>query len=203
MAVFSAMGVMITLFWLINVVMAIFLGLQKFDRPEWGLAIKLGLFLAVIGAGLGYLMTSPTAEQLATMEATGRPTQLIGAHSVGVPDGGQGLPFVGWSTEGGDLRIGHFIGLHGMQVLPLIGWFIVKQNSRLSARRKNGLIWTAGLSYLGVIFVVTWQALRAEPLIYPSTLTLISWAIWLVATITASLWFLRPETSKQAVYEQA
>lgn len=45
-------------------------------------------------------------------------------HSVGHLSMGATLPFLGWSLSIGDLRIAHFIGLHGLQVLPLWGWIV-------------------------------------------------------------------------------
>ena len=64
-------------------------------------------------------MTRPTAAQLDEARATGR-MAIAGAHTVGAPDGGPGLPGTGWSVEHGDLRIPHFVGLHAMQILPLL-----------------------------------------------------------------------------------
>src|SRR4051812_8397541 len=55
------------------------------------LAIRLGAGVALVGMGLGMLMTGPTAEQLDNFQG------IAGAHTVGVPDGGPGLPLLGWS----------------------------------------------------------------------------------------------------------
>ncbi|MFN2322041.1 MAG: hypothetical protein ABR510_03685 [Trueperaceae bacterium] len=39
----------------------------------------------------------------------------LAAHS------GNGSVDAGWRTDVGDLRVGHFVGLHGLQVIPLGG----------------------------------------------------------------------------------
>ena len=70
-----------------------------------------GMTLTIVGAFTGGLMTRPTTAQLADARAGGRMT-VAGAHTVGGPDGGPGLPVTGWSREHGDLRVPHFIGLH-------------------------------------------------------------------------------------------
>jgi len=52
------------------------------------------------------------------------------AHTYGAPDGGPGIPFLNWSTIAGDLRIGHFVTLHGLQVIPLIALLIKEKVKR-------------------------------------------------------------------------
>jgi hypothetical protein len=64
----------------------------------------------------------------------------------------------------------HFVGLHALQVLPLLGWLLGRA-TRLPGGIRLVLIVTAGLAYLGVVVVLTWQALCAQSVIAPDALT--------------------------------
>jgi hypothetical protein len=145
---------------------------------------------------VAYLMTSgPTPAQLAALEA-GEPLTILGAHSVGVEDGEPGLPLLGWSTTGGDLRVGHFAGLHAMQVLPLLGFLLTRPAAvrRWNLRQRTRLMLIAGASYLALTMLVTWQALRGQSIVAPDGLTLLVAAAGAgvaLALTAASLW-LRP-----------
>jgi hypothetical protein len=113
---------------LLGAIVAILLLMQRMTDPTFAWPLRLGVLLSLVGMAVAFLMTQPTTLQLAALHA-GQPVKIIGAHSVGVADGGPGLPFLGWSTVGGDLRIPHFVGLHALQVLPFIGWFLSRHRS--------------------------------------------------------------------------
>ena len=111
--VYAVMALSIACIWLSMVLLTIVLFRQPFAGSAWGWSLRLGMVLAVFGTGSGGLMTMPSSQQLAEAHAAGR-TPIVGAHTVGAPDGGRGLPVTGWSVEHGDLRIAHFIGMHGL-----------------------------------------------------------------------------------------
>ena len=112
---------------------------------------------------------------------------IAGAHSVGVRDGGPGLPVTGWSTTGGDLRIGHFVGLHALQALPLLAFLLNRYLAgRLDERTRARLVLVAGGAYGVLVPLLTWQALRAQPLLQPDALTLAAFALLAVATAAAT-----------------
>jgi len=197
----TVMALAIMVLWFTNFAIAGVLWFERFDSPVVAWSVRLGLIICIIGMGLGYLMTSPSAQQMANWQAGGE-INIIGAHSVGVADGGEGLPFVNWSTEGGDLRIGHFVGMHALQVLPLLGWFLERrrttqnraQRRASSARAYVERVFVAAASYLAITLLVTWQALRAQPLIAPDGLTLSVFTSIIILTLAAYLWTLRPHT---------
>jgi hypothetical protein len=94
-----------------------------------------------------------------------------GGHTVGAPDGGPGLPITDWSTEHGDLRIGHFVGLHALQALPILAWLLATFTG-LDERTRVRLLRVAAVGYAGLIALATWQALRGQPLLRPDLGTL-------------------------------
>ena len=107
----------------------------------WGL--RLGLLLFVLGSVLGGAMVG------------------LNQHTVGAPDGGPGLPGVGWSTRAGDLRVAHFLGLHALQLVPLLGWAL----GRWVPRRAALLTWAGALAYAALVAGLFGQAMAGVPLI--------------------------------------
>jgi hypothetical protein len=164
-----------------------------FDKPgdralRW--SIRLALATTLGGMLLGNLMFRATPAQQQAEAASGR-LDHFGSHSVGVEDGGPGLPITGWSTEGGDLRIGHFLGVHSLQLIPLLALGLVLLARRVPALRPEGprtaLVFAGTAAYAGLIWLVTWQAQRGESVVHPSAPTLLASALLLSATVALSL----------------
>jgi hypothetical protein len=147
-AVFGLMGLMI----LVNTALIIYLTYlyfrADFDLPKavvWGM--RLGLIMFLLASAQGGFMSNQTG------------------HAVGVADGGAGLPFVNWSTEGGDLRIAHFVGMHAFQAVPLFALMLVWIEKRFAAIRATAWTIVFSLIYFGMFSLVFIQALRGKPIL--------------------------------------
>jgi hypothetical protein len=101
-------------------------------------AIRLGIIIFVIFSFEGFAMGSRLN------------------HSVGALNDNSNLFIIGWSKTVGDLRVSHFIGMHALQVLPILSFYVIK-NTKL----------TIALSVIyGLLAILTLiQALQGRPLI--------------------------------------
>jgi hypothetical protein len=188
---YRTMGGAIVVLWLMCLALGVLLLIQRLPDPIMAMGIRLGVLVALVGMAVGFLMLGAKNEQPAAL-AAGLPS-LAGAHTIGEPDGGPGLPFVGWSTTSGDLRVGHFIGMHAMQVLPLLAFVLARrQDARLGgAGHRIALVVIAGLSFLGLVVLLTWQALRGQSVVAPDLLTLGAFGTLVAASLLAVGFVLR------------
>lgn len=143
-AVFSTMGILI----LVNTIAAGYAWYLFLRRP----ASIGGAHLSGVRSGLAIFV-------LASL--IGAVMAARGAHGVGVRDGGPGLPIMNWSTTGGDLRVAHFVGMHALQALPLLGWSLERR--RTSAARRWVQLSAVFLFTLTTLLAV--QAFAGMPLL--------------------------------------
>ena len=101
-------------------------------------AIRWGIFLFVVFSFEGFVMGSRLT------------------HTIGGPDGGDGIPFLNWSTKFGDPRVAHFIGMHALQVLPILAFYLLKNTKT---------ILLASIVYALLALFTLVQALQGRPLL--------------------------------------
>ena len=101
-------------------------------------AIRLSIFIFVVfsleGAAMG-----------------GRQT-----HTIGNEIQNTFLPFFKWNMKKGDLRVAHFIGMHALQIIPLLSFYAVKNTKAVFV--------LSGIYLLFAVFVLI-QALQSNPFI--------------------------------------
>lgn len=185
----SIMAASIGTLWVATFVVSIILFRNPLGDRARTLAIRAGALIALAGMALAFLMTGPTAAQLDDWQG------IAGAHTVGLADGGPGLPLLGWSTVAGDLRIPHFIGMHALQAIPLALILIELAARRIAVLRdvdvRYRLVAIVSAAYVAVLAVLTWQALRGQSIVAPdaatATATLVIAALALAAAAVVLL----------------
>ena len=105
--VFALMGLGVALNTTMGaIVFLLFMFTWEKGKEAYLAGIRIGLLVFLLGSAEGAVMIGSNA------------------HTVGAPDGGPGWWPLFWSTVAGDLRVAHFIGIHGIQVLPLTGFLL-------------------------------------------------------------------------------
>jgi hypothetical protein len=185
------MAASITTLWVATFVVSIVLFRNALGDRARTVAIRAGAIIALGGMALAFLMTGPTAQQLDDWQG------IAGAHTVGLADGGPGLPLLGWSTVAGDLRIPHFVGMHALQIIPLALILIELASRRVAVLRdvtvRVRLVIVVTAAYVAVLAMLTWQALRGQSILAPDAATVaVTLVIAAVALVAAAIVIVRP-----------
>ncbi len=180
-AMWGVMAASIGVVWSVTFVIAIILFRVPLGDRARTVGIRAGVVIALIGMALGALMTGPTAGQLSNYQG------IVGAHTVGLADGGPGLPLLGWSTVGGDLRIPHFVGMHALQVLPLLVLLLELLAARVVVLRDPRVrlrtVVLAIVLYAATLVIITAQALSGQSIVAPAGAVLVSGAATVVVGV--------------------
>lgn len=117
------------------------------SAADFGPALRLGVAYGFIGSCILTLITAGTMSSMA-------------GHTIGTPGPGAAtIPLLGWSATVGDLRPAHFVALHMMQALPLLGLWIDKRG------KPAGTLRIAAILYAVITLGLFAQAVMGLPVI--------------------------------------
>lgn len=145
-AIYPVMGAMAVTLTLPSLVMgrAFLRHRASSDNPAFLLSLGLGL---VLTCALTILVAGYMSSQA--------------GHAVGGSTGDAGgLKLMGWSRDGGDLRVAHFFATHAMHFIPAFGWIAAKL---LPMRRAQQAVWAFSTGFAAFIGLVLAQAILGQP----------------------------------------
>lgn len=148
---YSVMGAGAALLVLSSLVIGVCILLRP--RPDAPTGVRLG---GGWGLVLGSIATLFTAFALGSGEIGG-PGHWVG----GVRSDLGGLPLLGWSRTGGDLRVPHFFATHIMQALPILGLAL----DRIAPRFARPGIALGAILSIAVVIGTFVQAVQGRPLL--------------------------------------
>jgi hypothetical protein len=122
-------------------------------RPEIGNGLKSGAILGLILGGIATIVTAGFMSSSFILE-TGRWVN-------GARNDANGIPLMGWSGTGGDLRVPHFFALHIMQALPVLGLMA----DRWAANQARAVVYFGVCVWLAIVIGTFVQALNGFPFI--------------------------------------
>jgi len=137
-AMFSMMALAATLVTLSIAYVGVLFFTNEFSNlPNYYVfAIRLGILIFVFFSFEGFLMGGKMS------------------HSVGLENDNSSLFIFGWSKIVGDLRVSHFIGMHALQVLPVLSFYLLK-NTKITI--------AIGFLYVLLAMFTLIQALNGKP----------------------------------------
>lgn len=156
---------------LANLVIAAIVLFQRIGDKALTAVVRWGLLLSSLGMFAAFFIVTVGGQgERTAVDANGNEVVLNAGHGVGDLDG-NGMALTGWSTTGGDMRVPHFIGLHGIQVLigvaMLLGFVAARRAWMRDERVRAAIVRWLSLGYLGVFTTTVVQAVRGQSFIAP------------------------------------
>ncbi len=139
-ALFSLMALAATLVTLYTAYIGCLFFMNSFpELPDYYIwAIRLGILIFVLFSFEGFLMGGRMS------------------HTVGAMNDNSNWWIVGWSKTVGDLRVAHFIGMHALQLLPMLAYYVLQDT-------KTTLFVALLYGFLATLTLI--QALQGKPLL--------------------------------------
>ncbi len=144
MALYGAMGIAASVMLLTKIPLALEIARRPVAGldPEFRRAVVIGLTLTIaLGLASGWYMSQ----------------NYGGGHNVGATGGH--APLFGWNRAGGDLRVAHFFGMHGEQIVPAIAAVAALWVGRGAVRRLTYAAAGAILAMTVFVFAQAWMGL--------------------------------------------